>query len=170
MSYVAATLLLYMGDDYLAFVTFCNMMTKQPIMPFYTFNDILVKKIMQLYKQVFAYNLPDLCEQFELENIQPKQYIFEWFMTMFTRAFSLNLFTRVWDFYFLDGIFILFQTSIAILRILEKHLIDREFEEMMQVLQKVPEYITDDDEELLVEYMFDVRFPKWVYEEIPLLE
>lgn len=38
MSYVAAVLLLYM-DEHSAFITFCNMITKYPIMPFYTFND-----------------------------------------------------------------------------------------------------------------------------------
>ena len=69
MSYVAATLLLFMDNEYQSFVTFSNLMTKYPIMPFYSFNDVLVRKIMQLYKQVFAYNLPELCEHFELENI-----------------------------------------------------------------------------------------------------
>ena len=69
MSYVAATFLLFMDNEYQSFVTFCNLMTKYPIMPFYSFNDVLVRKIMQLYKQVFAYNLPELCEHFELENI-----------------------------------------------------------------------------------------------------
>ena len=113
MSYVAATLLLFMDNEYQSFVTFCNLMTKYPIMPFYSFNDVLVRKIMQVYKQIFAYNLPELCEHFELENIQPKQYVFEWFMTLFTRAFDLKLVTRIWDFYFLDGINILFKTAIG---------------------------------------------------------
>lgn len=64
---------------------------------------------MQLYKQVFAYNLPELCEHFELEGVQPRQYIYEWFMTLFTRVFKdLTLTRRIWDFYFLDGIFVLF--------------------------------------------------------------
>lgn len=46
MSYVAATLLLFMDNEYQSFVTFCNLMTKYPIMPFYSFNDVLVRKIM----------------------------------------------------------------------------------------------------------------------------
>lgn len=49
MSYVAATLLIYM-DEHSAFITFCNMITKYPIMPFYSFNDESVKKILQLFK------------------------------------------------------------------------------------------------------------------------
>lgn len=76
MSYVAAMLHLQMKSELMTFVAFCTMMTKYPILPFYSFNDVLIRKVMQLYKQVFAYNLPELCEHFELENIQPRQYIY----------------------------------------------------------------------------------------------
>lgn len=48
-----------------------------------------------------------------MENIQPKQYVYEWFMTLYTRALNLSLVSRVWDFYFLDGIFVLYQTAIG---------------------------------------------------------
>ena len=39
MSYVAAILLLYL-DEYGAFTVFSNLVTKYPIMPFYTFNEV----------------------------------------------------------------------------------------------------------------------------------
>ena len=91
-------------------------------------------------------------------------------MTLFTRAFDLRIVTRVWDFYFLDGIFVLFQTAIAILRMLEDKMIDGEFDEILPILQNVSQYITEDDEDDFVRLMYDVSFPKWVYEEIPLLE
>jgi len=45
MSYVAACLLLYM-DEHSAFITFSNLVTKFPIMPFYNFNETLVRKIL----------------------------------------------------------------------------------------------------------------------------
>ncbi len=42
-------------------------------------------------------------------------------MTLFTRIFNdLGITRRIWDFYFLDGIFVLFQTAIALLRILSE--------------------------------------------------
>ena len=89
-------------------------------------------------------------------------------MTLFTRALNLSLVSRVWDFYFLDGIFVLYQTSIAILRILEKQLLDVDFEGIMKILKNVQDYISDEEE--LVSYIYDVSFPKWVYDEIPKLE
>ncbi len=89
-------------------------------------------------------------------------------MTLFTRALNLSLVSRVWDFYFLDGIFVLYQTAIAILRIIEKHLIEVDFEGIMKVLKNIPDYVTD--EEQLVSFIYDVSFPKWIYDEIPKLE
>jgi hypothetical protein len=76
-------------------------------------------------------------------------------MTLFTRALNIDLVSRVWDFYFLDGIFILYQTAIgiflslilflAILRILEKHLLEEDFEGIMRIMKNIPEQITDEE-------------------------
>ena len=99
-------------------------------------------------------------------------------MTLFTRVFKdVNITKRIWDFYFLDGIFVLFQTAIAILRILSEtgDGLWGEFEDILPTLQKAGVLISEkvpekDLEKLLIKYMYDVSFSKWVYEEIPLLE
>lgn len=38
----------------------------------------------------------------------------------------------------------------------------------MKIIKNVPDFITDEDE--LVNFIYDVSFPKWVYDEIPKLE
>lgn len=38
----------------------------------------------------------------------------------------------------------------------------------MRILKNVSEHVTD--EEQLATYIYDVSFPKWVYDEIPQLE
>ena len=54
------------------------------------------------------------------------------------------------------------------MRILEKHLIEVEFEGILKILKNVQDYVADEEE--LVGYIYDVSFPKWVYDEIPKLE
>jgi len=76
------------GNEFISFITFCQIVTKFPSMPFYTFDDVMIRKLMQVYKQVFAFNLPELCEHFELEGIHPRHYLFDWFMTLFSRVFD----------------------------------------------------------------------------------
>lgn len=100
-------------------------------------------------------------------------------MTLFTRVFKdIGITRRIWDFYFLDGIFVLFQTAIALLRILSEISPDLwgEMEDILPTLQQAGTEISkkigasEEVEQLLVKYMYDVSFPKWVYDEIPLLE
>jgi len=57
---------------------------------------------------------------------------------------------------------------LALLRILEKALLDCEFEGIMKILKEVQERVTEEEE--LVGFIYDVSFPRWVYDEIPKLE
>jgi len=89
---------------------------------------------------------------------------------MFSRSLPLRIVSHVWDLYFLDGIFILYQTSIAILRLLRPKLLQEDMEGILYMLQNVENYITEEDEDKLVECIFNLVYPQWVYEEIPKLE
>ena len=100
-------------------------------------------------------------------------------MTLFTRVFKdLNITRRVWDQYFLDGIFVLFQAAISVLRLLEEKTegIWGEIDSILPTLQqagreiqlKIPD--PTEVEELILKYMYEVQFPKYLYDEIPLLE
>jgi hypothetical protein len=46
--------------------------------------------------------------------------------------------------------------------------LNEDFEGIMRILKNIPEMVKE--EEHLVTYIYDVSFPKWVYEEIPQLE
>jgi hypothetical protein len=54
------------------------------------------------------------------------------------------------------------------LRILEKPLLDSDFEGIMKILKNVSDYVNDEEE--LVSYIYDVSYPKWIYDELPKLE
>jgi hypothetical protein len=49
-----------------------------------------------------------------------------------------------------------------------KPLLEVDFEGIMKIMKNVSDYVAD--EEVLVSYIYDVSFPKWVYDEIPKLE
>ena len=51
---------------------------------------------------------------------------------------------------------------------MQKNLLEEDFEGIMRILKSVPDMISE--EEKLVTYIYDVSFPKWVYDEIPQLE
>lgn len=48
---------------------------------------------------------------------------------------------------------------------MEKALLEEDFEGIMRLMKNVSEHVTN--EEQFVSYIYDVSFPKWVYDEIP---
>ena len=54
------------------------------------------------------------------------------------------------------------------MRILQTDLLNEDFEGIMRILKSVQDMVHE--EEKLVTYIYDVSFPKWVYDEIPQLE
>lgn len=98
-------------------------------------------------------------------------------MTLFTRIFKdLSLTRKLWDLYILEGnISVLFQTAIAILRLLAEHApsLWQDFEDILPTLKNAGEILTariEYLEPLLVRCISEVQVPKWLQEEIPLLE
>ena len=69
-----------------------------------------------------------------MEEIKPRQYVYKWIMTLFATTLPLKLVAHVWDLYFLDGIFILYQTTIAILRLLRPKLLAKDMEGILHIL------------------------------------
>jgi hypothetical protein len=43
-------------------------------------------------------------------------------------------------------------------------------EGILKILQTVSKHITEDDEEKMVDSIFNMVYPQWVFEEIPKLE
>jgi hypothetical protein len=114
LSYLAGTLLLNM-DKYQAFVALMNITLNTNIIPFYRFDEHHIRKRLQIFKQIFYTNLPELCDHFENLDILPEHYLIEWIMTLFSRNLNIDLSARIWDVYMIEGIKAVYQASIGIL-------------------------------------------------------
>lgn len=91
----------------------------------------------QMFKHIFLYNLPDLCEVFEEEKIYPESYMMGWMMTMYAQNLSVDMTARIWDVYMVDGVKALYRAAIVILRYFEDKLMESSFEEMMRILKEI---------------------------------
>jgi TBC1 domain family member 14 len=154
--------------DYAAFILFHNIVTKSNLFPFYRFDDTYMKQRIVIFKQIFGYNLQDLCFHFEDEGIQPNLYLYEWFMSLFAKALNIDIVCRVWDLILLDGISILYKTAIVILSTLEEELLESDFDDIMKLLRNTSNSITNEDE--FIEAILKINLPQWIDLELPILE
>ena len=94
LSFIAGILLLNM-DKFKAFTSLMNLILNPIMLPFYKMNNELIQQRLKLFKQVFYFNLPELCEHFDELGMLPENYFLAWNMTLFARDVNLELANRI---------------------------------------------------------------------------
>lgn len=72
------------------------------------------------------------------QGMHPTMYATEWIMTMFCRGFSFELATRVMDVYMYEGQKIVYRVALALIKNIERELLDADFESLMQIVRNIP--------------------------------
>lgn len=138
MSFVAAVLLLYM-DPYDAFACFANMLLyKSCFLHFFRIKMPEVKCYLMVHDRLLAEDMPTLHAHFEEHGIEANLYMINWVMSLYCRALPLDLVTRIWDLYVLDGDIAIFRAALGILRMFMPKLLKMKFEEMAYFLSHIP--------------------------------
>ena len=68
---------------------------------------------LEIFKLLLKFNLPALHTHFEKEGLSTKMYVFEWFLTLYSKAMNLDFVSRIWDILFLEGPIVLYKTGIG---------------------------------------------------------
>ena len=166
LSFIAGILLLNM-DKFKAFISLMNLILNPIILPFYKMDNESIQQRLKLFKQVFYYNLPELCEHFDELGLLPENYFLSWNMTLFTRDVNLDLAKRIWDVFMIEGIKAIYSAAIVFLSHFESKLINMDFVEIMTCIGTIKNINFDED--MAIEAMKNVKIPDWVQLEIEKL-
>ncbi|OQS02913.1 regulator of chromosome condensation (RCC1) [Thraustotheca clavata] len=137
MSYIAALLCLHIPTDrYLTFQCLANVMVHEHLFTFYLLNADLSNVYYKLFDECFHQQLPDLHEHLTTLGIQASMYLMNWLQTLFLQVLPLEVASRVFDCFLLDGVGFLFRTALAIQTLLSPKLLRSELEEALPLLQR----------------------------------
>ena len=137
MSYVAAMLVLHIPHDpYLAFQCLANLMVTEHLFTFYLLDVELAASYYTLFDSLLHTTRPCLHSHLHAVGITPQLYLRNWFQLVFLQTLPLEIASRVWDCFLLDGTVYLFRTALAILELLEPYLLGREVDEALPLIQK----------------------------------
>ena len=132
------------------------------------------KRKLYVFGELGRQHLGALWIHLEDQKMHPTMYATEWLMTMFCRGFSFDLVTRVWDIYLVEGFKIVYRVALALLKVRPEHLIPltqlnsrsdcvlslhppafiqtvepallkAEFEDIMSIINAIPEAIDPED-------------------------
>ena len=139
LSFIAGILLLNM-DKFKAFISLMNLILNPIMLPFYKMDNELIQQRLQLFKQVFYFNLPELCGYFDELGMLPENYFLTWNMTLFTHDVNLELANRIWDVFMIEGVKAIYSAATI-----------------------------NFDEDMVIEAMKKVKIPDWIQVEIDKL-
>lgn len=138
MSFLAAVLLLYM-DPYEAFCSFANMLLhKSCFLHFFRIKMPEVRFYLTVHERLLSEEMPALHAHFKQHGIDSDLYMINWVMSLYCRALPLDLVTRIWDVYVLDGDVAIFRAALGILRFFMPRLMKMKFEDMAYFLSHIP--------------------------------
>ena len=163
LSFIAGILLLNM-DKFKAFISLMNLILNPIMLPFYKMDNELIQQRLQLFKQVFYFNLPELCGYFDELGMLPENYFLTWNMTLFTHDVNLELANRIWDVFMIEGVKAIYSAAIVFLSHFEEKLMNMDFVEIMSCIGSIN--TINFDEDMVIEAMKKVKIPDWVQVEI----
>ena len=163
LSFIAAMLILNM-DKYKAFISMMNLILDPAILPFYKFDQKRIKTRLLLFKHIFYFNLPELCDYFDFIQIQPEHYFLNWNMTLFSHCVHIDIAMRIWDVYMIDGLKSIYAAAIVFLSHFEKKFLNMDFSEILNQINSIK--LINFDEDTIIQGMKNVKFPDWIELEI----
>lgn len=116
---------LTVGDaTFLTFQLFSNIICKHHLYVFFAMDSGALAPYYAVFDGVFRQRQPALSQWLNELGIQPEMYLFGWLQTVFLKALPFGIAARIWDAFLLDGVPLLFRTSLAILDLLSPALLD----------------------------------------------
>lgn len=144
MSYLVAMLLLYM-DTYSAFVALANMINANHFYSFFRMNTQQIFVHVEIIKLLLKEFMPDLHANFERQGVKHQIFVLDWFITLFSKSFSVDIAARLWDRYFLEGEIFLYRGTLGVLQYFSPKLKTAPFEDCMQFLSHIPRDLDEDN-------------------------
>jgi len=139
MNFVAALMVMIFPDPFRAFVCFSNAMILQPwLTACYTFNMSVVNTYFEVFDDLLLTYLPRLGKHFQQQDLKSDLYLVEWWFTLFAKSLPLPIVVRIWDSFFLEGEFLLYRASLAILQCFSDALLARPRDECLALLSTWP--------------------------------
>lgn len=127
LSFLAAALLLHMPEE-LAFCTLVKIMFDYGLRDLFKLGfDVLHLRFYQLQRLTEDY-VPDLFAHFYDLGVETHMYASQWFLTLFTAKFPLQMVYFIVDLFLSEGMNTIFHISLALLKASKKELLQLDFE------------------------------------------
>ncbi|XP_068590999.1 rab GTPase-activating protein 1-like isoform X2 [Cebidichthys violaceus] len=159
-SFLAAVLLLHMPEEQ-AFCVLVKIMYDYGLRALYKNNfEDLHCKFYQL-ERLMQDQLPDLWSHFQELNLEAHMYASQWFLTLFTAKFPLCMVFHITDLLLCEGLSIIFNVALALLKTSKEDLLQADFEGALKFfrVQLPKRYRAAENARRLMEQACNIKVP-----------
>uniref|UniRef100_A0A8D3BHI9 Rab GTPase-activating protein 1-like n=1 Tax=Scophthalmus maximus TaxID=52904 RepID=A0A8D3BHI9_SCOMX len=159
-SFFAAVLLLHMPEEQ-AFSVLVKIMYEYGLRALYKNNfEDLHCKFFQL-ERLMQEQLPDLWSHFQELNLEAHMYASQWFLTLFTAKFPLCMVFHITDLLLCEGLNIIFNVALALLKTSKEDLLQADFEGALKFfrVQLPKRYRAAENARRLMEQACNIKVP-----------
>ncbi|KAL4461444.1 hypothetical protein ABPG74_016068 [Tetrahymena malaccensis] len=145
MAYPAAIIFLYLGDSYLTFKYFSNLIAgSEFISNLYKFKIDKIKIYVKTFEYFLSQKYPNCLKHLQKLHIQSDIFLIEWFYTLYCRAFSFTTIAKIWDLMLTHGEVIFYKVGISIFGCIERDLLDKDFDDSLFLIRNCTNKIDPD--------------------------
>ncbi|XP_041695817.2 rab GTPase-activating protein 1-like isoform X3 [Coregonus clupeaformis] len=159
-SFLAAVLLLHMPEEQ-AFCVLVKIMYEYGLRELYKKNfEDLHCKFFQL-ERLLQEQLPELWSHFQELNLEAHMYASQWFLTLFTAKFPLCMVFHITDLLLCEGLNIIFNVALALLKTSKEDLLQADFEGALKFfrVQLPKRYRAAENARRLMEQACNIKVP-----------
>ncbi|GAA5975905.1 hypothetical protein JCM10908_005323 [Rhodotorula pacifica] len=134
LAFPAAMLLLNMPLPE-AFISLVNLIHKSVLRSFYSEDPQDREAYFRVFDTLLADHMPKVYSNFSSQVVRPSLYLAPWLSTVYIAFLPLDLATRIFDVFLLEGDSFAFRVALVLLQILEPRLFNPNLDELAAVFQ-----------------------------------
>ena len=139
-----AYLFLLVGlNEYKSFKCIMNLICSTNIIKFYIGDSNTINRYLNFFTKLLEKYAKEVFAHLNKLEIKPELYLIPWFEKLFTQSLDYDILLHVFDLYIVNGEYILFQTAITIIKLLEEDILNLTISEVFKLLKRLPKKYTD---------------------------
>lgn len=139
MSYIAAVLLMQLGEEEAFWALTALLDQPQYVADLFDFNLSKIQHQVKVFEQLLKHRKPKLTQHLESLGVLTVHFVMPWFLTLFTSLPCWDSVLAVWDLIILHGLSAVFRTALTIIDLLEPRLMELHDEgAVLPLLLRVP--------------------------------
>ena len=126
-----------------SFKCIMNLICSRNILKFYIGDTNTINRYLNFFTKLLEKYAKEVFDHLNKLEIKPELYLIPWFEKLFTQSLDYDILLHVFDLYIVNGEYILFQTAITIIKLLEEDLLNLTISEVFKLLKRLPKKYTD---------------------------